>query len=298
MWPVAVRSPAIQPATCGSTPPATAVTLAATGVTDINSLLFNIDSIAQAVMVGSGNTLRFGASGGIFRTGTSNNLFSLGTVGDGAFLTAGGADNTAGDLLVNTGGSANTNQTVALNSVIADNGTGAVRLVKTGLAALAIGSANTFTGGLYVADGRVHLNNAAAAGTGPITIVGSGQVFLSQTATYANNFFIAGTGTTESNGNGAIRIDAGTITGTITLIGNARSRIVLEILTVSSPDKLPAISASISAVTTQAMLTMAKSTSAIVPTTGKVIPTSMKRAFCSWALPRSFRTALALATSR
>jgi autotransporter-associated beta strand protein len=136
-------------------------TVAGPNTTDINTFLYS-ENTARVVNITG--TLRFGAAGGILRpnpSGTTNLQFS------GGRITAGGADNTPGELILNNGQqttSNNNNGTLQINSVIADNGTGAVSLIKTGRGSLSINGANTFTGDTYILQGRISMANAAAFG--------------------------------------------------------------------------------------------------------------------------------------
>ena len=84
---------------------------------------------------------------------------------------------------------------------------------------MVVNGSNTYTGGTYINAGRIQFTNGAALGTGNVTVLPGGEAYFSNGGTVANNFFIAGYGATE--GYGPIRI-GGTLTGTITLIGNSR----------------------------------------------------------------------------
>ena len=105
----------------------TANTLAAAGTTDINSLLLINTAANQTINISATQTLRLGA-GGIMNSsdalGTVRN-FTIGQTAGQGFLTAGGADNTAGELfLINTGLNAITGNNLTINSAIVNNGTG------------------------------------------------------------------------------------------------------------------------------------------------------------------------------
>ncbi len=94
-------------------------TLAAAGTTDINSLLLINTAAAQTINISATQTLRLGA-GGIMNSsdalGTVRN-FSIGQTAGQGFLTAGGADNTAGELfLINTGLNAITGNNLTINT--------------------------------------------------------------------------------------------------------------------------------------------------------------------------------------
>ena len=90
---------------------------------------------------------------------------------------------------------------------------------------------NTFTGGLTIASGRLQFAgseigtaNPNGAGTGTITILPGGQLFPSGAAgagvQIANPMSIAGFGV-ASELDGAMRLSNNTLTGTITLVGDA-----------------------------------------------------------------------------
>jgi autotransporter-associated beta strand protein len=140
------------------------VTLAGAGTTTINSLVQGAAGGAATVDIGAGNTLRLGAAGGILLpSGNPALTFNNGT------LTAGGADNTAGSVEVNNGSTSNG---ITINSLIANNGTGAVTLAKLGAGALTIIAANTHTGGTIVSAGSLAFNSGSLGTTGAITVAG------------------------------------------------------------------------------------------------------------------------------
>jgi fibronectin-binding autotransporter adhesin len=208
-----------------------AIPLTATGTTDVNTILMS-DSTVRDVNVGSGNTLRFGASGGILSTGGSfyigNTPASGGTAGTAGSLTAGGTTaNNPGTLNLELG-----TGLVIIDSNIVNNGSGAngaVTLVINEYAAssnnnaVTLGGTNTYSGGTYINSGRVTFGNGAVTpfGTGTVTIGPAGQI--SGGGTFANNFVIEGSG----GGDSGLLYDtpgAGrgvSISGTITLEGDA-----------------------------------------------------------------------------
>jgi autotransporter-associated beta strand protein len=83
-------------------------------------------------------------------------------------LTAGGADNTPGELILNNA------TTVTVNSVIADNGSGAVAFTKSGVGVLNLAGACSNSGGFAVNAGTVFLTAGTdRLGTnGPVTVTG------------------------------------------------------------------------------------------------------------------------------
>lgn len=182
----------------------------AAGVTDVNTIQ-TIDTGSRTIAVGSGNTLRLGKYGGIWRASTGNLTIGTSTAAGGT-LTAGGADNTDGEIVFTTSGSGT--GTISVNSVIANNGTGVVSVVKTGTAGLSLNGANTYTGGTFINQGIVNANSATAFGTGDVTIIAGGQANLASggALTYANNFNISGS---------ALRVEGNTLSGTVTLLGDS-----------------------------------------------------------------------------
>ena len=200
-------------------------TLAAAGLTDINSLFFDVTSANQIVDVGTNKILRFGAKGGVFnasrQAGTSRVLTIGAALGVG-FVTAGGADNTPGDLyLIETPLIGNTGNQLVMNARITNNGTGAVTVHTFGHVSYP-NVTHTYSGGTYIHGGRVQ-TQPGILGTGPIYVFPGGQFFINANGTCTNDVYIAGFGNAESSGNGAIRMGnaARIITGTVTLTADA-----------------------------------------------------------------------------
>jgi autotransporter-associated beta strand protein len=126
------------------------------GAVTINTLAVS-DSASRTLSIGSGNTLRLGAVGGILTPSTAGPLtISAGT------LTAGGAADAPGEIIFQ-------NATAITNSAaIADNGTGAVTLTKSGGGSLVLTTAPTHTGGTYLNAGRLVL----PGGVNPLVTTG------------------------------------------------------------------------------------------------------------------------------
>ncbi len=146
-------------------------------VTDINSLIFT-DVFTSAVDLRtvnqpSGSVLRMGASGGIFRTDNIGNqaqlLLTIGNT-DTSYLTAGGAPNTPGELIFNANNAPiNADQNgIVVASVIADNGTGAVTVVQSGVSTTQANVAESYSGGTYINSGRFRAQAQGSMGTGPV----------------------------------------------------------------------------------------------------------------------------------
>jgi autotransporter-associated beta strand protein len=85
--------------------------------------------------------------------------------------------------------------------------------------------ANTYSGGTSISDVRVAVGTSATAlGSGAVSIASGGQVFLGSALTLANNFSIAGNGWVETAAGhpfGALRLDNGTVSGTVTMTAAA-----------------------------------------------------------------------------
>lgn len=175
----------------------------AAGTVNVNTLLVK-DAAARTITIGDGNTLRFGAVGGIL-TPVSTGTLTIGASGNAGTVTAGGTDNTAGELIINNA------TVVAVNSAITDNGTGAVALTKSGTGTLTLNTASTNSGGTTVNAGTLGFVGTGGVNrlstTGDITVTGG-----------TLNFGTNGSQTTS----GAVILAGGTITtGTLTKnVGN------------------------------------------------------------------------------
>ncbi|MDI1313988.1 autotransporter-associated beta strand repeat-containing protein [Prosthecobacter sp.] len=198
----------------------------AAGTTDINTLMVRNNSADNSIVVrildiGSGETLRLGAAGSIWNQSGTNGTFTIGTGNNVGTLTAGGANDTAGEIILNSAGF-----DFSIKSTIADNGTGVVTLVKTGTGQLFLSGTNTFTGGSIFTQGRNRIDSAGALGSGAVTVTAGATLWFNAGATYTNDFYLAGTGYGEGNIPGALRLSSsntiGTSTSTITLTGDTR----------------------------------------------------------------------------
>lgn len=210
---------------------------------DINAINWRtFGSGFDGISIGAGNTLRLGKFGGIIRNGpsTGNAVYiggpnsttqsGSGTTGNGDIgtLTAGGpTDNTPGEIIVVANNPSETSGTTILEPTIADNGTGPVTVVKMGPGSIKLDGHNTFSGGLYLLQGRVQFAgseignaNPDGGGSGPIFVLPGAYLFPSGTggAEITNNIFIAGAGDAHEP-LGAVR--GGTYGGTVTLVGDA-----------------------------------------------------------------------------
>jgi autotransporter-associated beta strand protein len=188
-------------------------------VSSIQGLTFSNTAGSYTI---SGSALAVGA-GGISNASTaaqtiSNNL----SLSANAAVTAGAGNLTLAGNLTNGGnavtvaGAANT----AINGVISGSG----NLTKSGAGALALTAANTYTGNTTISAGKVVANDNASLGAtnGGTTVQSGAALELSGGITTAESFTIAGSGV---GGGGAIRSlgdGENTVTGNITLGGDAR----------------------------------------------------------------------------
>ena len=228
--------------------------------TDVNSL--TIGGTTPFILdIGTNNILRFGRYGGIFVTNVGtvanttwefgNGVLSGGTTGSTASqnagtITAGGAPNTDGELVFTINSSSQTaNNSIYVENGITDNGSGRVSVVKTGPGPMKFRGHNSFSGNMYILQGRIQMAgselanglfgptaantaNPDAFGTGDIYVLPGGQAFPSGAGgntnagltAITNNWFIAGNGVSDNVG--AIRLSGVFSNGVITLIGDAR----------------------------------------------------------------------------
>jgi len=203
--------------------------------TTINTIIVN-GGTARTLDIQSGSTLRLGANGGILKASGSGSSLLIGASTGTGTLTAGGADNTPGELMINdqNGNNNRGSGTLTLNSVVADNGTGPVTLSFIGGDQVLINSTCTHSGGTYII-GRVQLNNSTARlGTGPIYVKGLplaafiqqgfqqignyavGGTYYMNGQTITNNLYLEGCGNVDA-AQGVLR-NVGNLYGTINLM--------------------------------------------------------------------------------
>ncbi len=225
----------------------------ASSVTDVNTINWSRTDNNVSLKIGTNNTLRLGMYGAIFKPNTTSGLtWLIGETSGGAngldqnigTLTAGGANNTPGEIIVDVNNTSSSSGTIIIDSQIADNGTGPVTFVKAGVGSMKLRGHNTYSGGTYLLQGRVQMvggeitgnpggqglyGNADACGTGPIYILPGAYLFPSgagptnsagQGLPVTNAVFIAGNGT-AGEPLGAIRCTGGWVfNGPWTLIGD------------------------------------------------------------------------------
>jgi len=139
----------------------------------VNSLKFNG---AGAQTLGLGAATLNVTSGGLLRNANQTTVISNGT------LTAGGtADTVADELFV-----WNNQNTMTISSVIANNGTDVVSLVKAGAGSLTLSGANTYGGTTTVAQGILNFGDNAVGGNvaafGAGDIINNGTIQINKTA--------------------------------------------------------------------------------------------------------------------
>lgn len=141
------------------------ITLGA-ATTTISTLVQN--HTTAAVVSNANQTLRLGTVGGIL-VGAGRQALTIGASVNSGQLTAGGTDNTAGELLLHN----NSTNLLTINSVVANNGTGQVTLVSAGTGVTVLTGANTYTGGTVLNSGTLRIADNRALSTGAITVNGS-----------------------------------------------------------------------------------------------------------------------------
>ena len=209
--------------------------------TDINSFkIWNNNAVivnGSMLVIGANNTLRLGQYGGfLFSDGGNNgNTFIVGTTNgqNVGTLTAGGnaVPNNPGEIVVTIYNNSESGGTVRFEPQITDNGSGAVAFVKQGSGSIKIDGHNTFSGGLYLLQGRVQFAgsevsagggtpNPDGGGTGPVYVFPGSYLFpsaLTATNPMPNPIFIAGIGDAQEQ-LGAVR--GGAYSGLMTMIGD------------------------------------------------------------------------------
>jgi autotransporter-associated beta strand protein len=180
---------------------------------------------------------------GVAGTATTNNTQTLTLGGSGT-----GAWTFSGDTTAITDGSGGGKLALTLNTGATSSNGGVV-----------LSSANTYSGGTTITQGRISANSLAAFGTGLVTMTAGtggngGQAFLGAAGTYLNDFNVAGTGTTENSGYGAIRF-----TGTQT-IGSSSKTFTLAGATTLGSNSSGAVTTIASKITGSGALTLTRAT--------------------------------------
>jgi autotransporter-associated beta strand protein len=210
------------------------INISGTGTLTMPGLQFNhVDATASSGTVNlDGGTLNIGSTG-IFRvadTGTFN--FNGGTLrataNNGSFiannLTRANVRN--GGAIINDQGYSITIAQALLHSNLGGDAATDGGLSKQGTGDLTLTNAsNSYTGGTSVFAGRLVASASGALGTAGVTVSPGAQVLGSSSAVLANNFNVSGDGgtgsTLDTELRGAIRLDGATVSGTVTLTGDA-----------------------------------------------------------------------------
>ena len=175
--------------------------------TTVNTLLQN--TTTAATVDTSTGILRLGAIGGVLVPSTAQAL-TIGTAANSGTLTAGGAANTLGEIVVIN----NSANPVTVNSVIADNGTGGVSFTKAGSGSATLAGSNTHTGTNSIVGGTLNISSDANLGTVPgaatpsSILINGGTLNATVDTTLSANRGIA-LGPTSRYGNGTISASSG-----------------------------------------------------------------------------------------
>ncbi len=203
----------------------------AAGPTTINSITMSATSADRVVTVGAGNTLDLGAVGGI-QIITGARSLTIGTTPNTGTLTAGTAANA--ELFLSNFDST---KLLTINSVIANNASGAVNVELNGSGTVILAGTNTYTGTTIVNSGTLEITSNSALGAfataAENTLVGFGATLqLTGGLTISEPLTLNGTGVSSlgalhntsgaSTSNGLI-----TIGGTASIIADAGSSLTL-----------------------------------------------------------------------
>lgn len=177
--------------------------------TDVSTLSMTDTGLSRTVTLG-GSILRLGATGGVqLVTGARDLTISGGT------LTVGGANNTAGQLILTN---SSTTSVLHISSNILANGSGPVTLLVNGVSGskTVLSGTNVLGGGAIIASGAVEIrSNGALGSTGTVNVFEGAALQLGGGLTLSRTLSIGGGGVAAD---GALRNIAGdnTITGTVT----------------------------------------------------------------------------------
>jgi autotransporter-associated beta strand protein len=196
--------------------------LGAAGDTTILSLISDRDLV---IPFGSRLNIATGTYTTVGAGATYNGFWAQGATAGTASAT--GEITSSGGTLTITNGAATGNLTTTDNQVrlkvVNFNGSTPLAVVKNNRNSLVFDMPNTYTGGTTINGGRLQAGNLTSYGTGTVTVNVDGQAYPTATGTYANNFVINGSGTTEAAGQlGAIRFQNNTISGSINVASAAR----------------------------------------------------------------------------
>jgi autotransporter-associated beta strand protein len=158
--------------------------------TTINTLVQN--TTTAATVDTSAGALRLGATGGVLIPASRQSL-TIGASANSGSLTAGGADDAPGEIILIN----NSANNLTVNSTITDNGAGVVSLTKSGSGSATLNGNNSHSGTNYIVGGTLNINNAANLGSGAVVVNGgtlraatsvdlSSQILVGPAAGYGN----------------------------------------------------------------------------------------------------------------
>jgi fibronectin-binding autotransporter adhesin len=140
------------------------ITLGA-GTTTVGSLSMT-DPLARQVSLGTDQTLRLGVDGGIQIVPGTGSL-TIGNPGETNTLTAGGMNNTAGQVILTN---LSSDGILTVNSSITNNGNGVVSLLINGTGRTILTGASSFTGLVSINSGVLEIRDSLALGASTSTV--------------------------------------------------------------------------------------------------------------------------------
>lgn len=186
------------------------IQLEGAGLTAINSLLHSATEGPATIGMTTGQTLRV-RQGIVWLPGGVAAL-TIGNTANVGSLTAGTADNTAGQLIFNHQSASD----LTVNAAITNNGSGAVSVTKNDTGTLILAGGNSYTGGTTINAGTVRLSGAGTLGSvnGAVQVNG-GTLDLNGTALGVGSLNGVTAGIIENTGNtnATLTIGHGNATG-------------------------------------------------------------------------------------
>jgi len=193
------------------------------GGTTVNAGTIRVESANALGSLTGGTTVANGASlalsGGV-SVAQPITINGSGSGGRGAIFNESGDNTLTGPITLGSASALGAlSGTLEISGLISDGGSG-YALTKVQAGTVSLTGANSYTGGTTVSGGVLAITNAAALGTGPISVSSGGELDLSNDITFSQNVLLAGSG---ANGNGALQSVSGNnvYSGTATLQANA-----------------------------------------------------------------------------
>ncbi len=191
------------------------ITLGA-ATTNINAIKMNATGGTATVAIATGETLRLGETFGNIITDTDSGALTISGPGS---LTAGGGANTAATISLNNNSASNA---ITIGAVVANNGSGAITLAKSGVGNVNLDGANTYTGATTVAAGGMLTarNNTALGSNANGTTIADGAALQFEGGIAIGNEALTISGSGVGGTGGVIRNLSGTNSygGQITLL--------------------------------------------------------------------------------